>query len=66
MAKVVKIKMDKFWSDTKNQNIDGVEVQVTTTMSSPDNWQIAEALSAAGYIKPVKGSVPSWKYKVIG
>ena len=58
--------MDKFWSDTKNQNIDGVEVQVITTMSSPDNWQIAEALAAAGYIKPVKGSVTSWKYKVIG
>jgi hypothetical protein len=66
MAKTVKIKMDKFWSDTKNQYIEGVEVQCVTNLSSPDNWQIAEALKAAGYLKAVGGSVPVWKYKVIG
>ena len=66
MAKMVKIKMDKFWSDTKKQYIEGVEVQCVTTLSSPDNWQIAEALKAAGYLKEVGGSVPVWQYKVIG
>jgi hypothetical protein len=65
MPKTVKIKMDKFWSDTKNQYIEGVEVQVVTNMSSPDNWQIAEALAAAGFLKSVGGSVPVWKYKLI-
>lgn len=65
MANTVKIKMDKFWSDTKNQYIEGVEVQCITNTSSPDNWQIAEALAAAGYIKPVGSSVPVWKFKVI-
>jgi hypothetical protein len=65
MAKTVKIKMGKFWSDTKNQYIEDVEVQCITNLSSPDNWQIAEALASAGYIKPVGGSVPCWKFEVI-